>query len=274
MKMPNDAGRRVICILNFAFCLTACLTAAACGARRVALPADPGAPVPDFADVHTQISTACRDVRVLTAELGLRGRAGGQRLSGRVIAGFERPASMRLEAVAPFGQPAFILVAARGESATLLLPRESRVLRGQPAEMILGALIGVSLAPADLQAILTGCVVPNPRPSAGRLHANGWASITLEGGAQVFLRRAQTWELRAARRDGWQIEYPAWQGRFPQSVRLLSDAQSVNVDLTATLSQLDANVDLEASTFAVNVPSDARPLTLEELRDSGPLRGQ
>ena len=271
--MPNDAGRRVICILNLACCITACLTAAACSARRIAVPTDPGTPFPDFADVHTQISAACREVRTVTAELGLRGRAGGQRLSGRVHAGFERPASMRLEAVAPFGPPGFIL-AARGGTAMLLLPRESRVLRGQPAEAILDALIGVSLAPADLQAILTGCVVPNPRPTAGRLHANGWASITLAGGAEVYLRRTAMWQLRAARRDGWQLEYPAWQGRFPQSVRLQSDAQSVNVDLTTTLSQLEANVDLEPSAFSLDVPSEARPLTLDELRESGPLRGQ
>ncbi|HLG58217.1 MAG TPA: hypothetical protein VI485_22925 [Vicinamibacterales bacterium] len=209
----------------------------------------------------------------MTAVLGLRGRAGGQRLSGRVIAGFEPPASMRLEAVAPFGQPGFIL-AAQGGTAVLLLPRESRVVRGQAAEAILGALIGVSLAPADLQAILTGCVVPNPTPTAGRLHSNGWASITLDGGAEIYLRRTPMWEVKAARRDGWQIEYPAWQGRFPPAARLLSDAQSVNVDLTATISQLEANIDLDAKAFSVDVPSDARPLTIEELRDSGPLRSQ
>jgi hypothetical protein len=258
---------RIVCILHLAFCIAV----AACSPRRVVLPTDSGSPFPDFAAVHKQISASCRDVRTLTAVIGLRGRAGEQRLSGRVVAGFERPASMRLEAVAPFGQPGFIL-AAQGGTAVLLLPRESRVVRGQPAEAILGALIGVSLAPADLQAILTGCVVPNPTPTAGRVHANGWASITLDGGAEVYLRRAAMWEVKAARRDGWQIEYPASQGRFPQAVRLLSDAQSVNVDLTATISQLEANTDLDAKAFTVDVPSDARPLTIEELRDSGPLQ--
>jgi len=260
---------RLLCILSFAFCMTA----TACGPRRVTLPTDSGSPFPDFAEVHTRISAACRDVRTLRAELGLRGRAADQRLSGRVQAGFERPQSMRLEAVAPFGPPGFIL-AARDATAMLLLPRESRVLRGQTAEAILGALIGVPLAPADLQAILTGCVIPNPRATEGRLHANGWASMTLEGGAQVYLRRGATWELRAARRDGWQLEYTAWQGRFPQTVRLLSVAQSVNVDLTATIAQLEANVDLEPAVFSINIPTDARELTIDELRDTGPLRGQ
>lgn len=154
------------------------------------------------------------------------------------------------------------------------MPRESRVLRGQPADAILGALIGVNLAPGDLQSILTGCVVQNPTPTGGRLHANGWATIDLQGGAALYLRRTSQWELQAARRDGWQLEYTTGQGRFPQSVRLVSNAQTINVDLTATLSQLEANVDLPAAAFRVDVPPGASPLTLEELRESGPLRGQ
>jgi outer membrane biogenesis lipoprotein LolB len=202
----------------------------------------------------------------------MSGRAGRQRLRGRVVAGFARPASMRLEAVAPFGAPAFILVA-RGENATLLLPRdEPRVLRGPKPEDILGALTGVALGPADLQAILTGCVVPAPQAMAARRHANGWASIDLAGGARLYLEPARGgWTLRAATRAGWQIEYPAWSANFPQSVRLQSSQPDVNVDLTAALSQIETNKDLEDAAFTVNVPPGADPITLDELRDSGPL---
>ena len=248
-----------------------CLVLNACAARRIALPSDPGAPFPDFTQVQTQVSAACAGVRTLTTELGLSGRAGEQRLRGRVQAGFARPDSMRLEGVAPFGAPAFILVA-RGNTATLVLPRDSRVLHGARAEEILGALTGVSLAPADLQAILSGCVMPMPRASGGRLHQNGWASIDLEGGATLYLQRqGNTWQLRAARRAGWQIEYPAWQGMFPQVVHLQSDAQAAGVDLTATISQLDTNVDLDASAFTVTVPPGTTEITLDELRKTGPL---
>jgi hypothetical protein len=112
-------------------------------------------------------------------------------------------------------------------------------------------------------------------PTGGRLHANGWASIDLQGGGRLYLRRAAAqWELRAAQRDGWQLEYTMGQSRFPASVRLTSDSQKVPVDLTTGLSQLEANVDLDAPVFRVDVPPDAEPLTLEELRDSGPLRAQ
>jgi outer membrane biogenesis lipoprotein LolB len=262
--------RNHFCVLSVAFCLA---IVSACAPRRVTLPTDSGTPLPDFAAVHAQITAACRDVRTLTAEVGLRGRAGDQRLSGRVVAGFERPASMRLEAVGPFGRTAFIL-AARDSMAVLLFPSDARVVRGQKPEEILGALIGVPLAPADMQAILTGCVVPASKPESGRLHANNWASIDLAGDARMYLRRSTSWELRAAHRNGWQIEYTMGQGRFPQSVRLVSDGQTVNVDLTATLSQVEANTGIDPAAFAVKVPPDATAMTLDELRDVGPLRGQ
>jgi hypothetical protein len=260
---------RARCIVTLAFCIAAI----SCGPRRVELPSDSGSPFPDFATVHEQVSSACRGVRTLEAELTLRGRVAGQRLSGRVIAGFERPASMRLEGLAPLGQPLFILAAQNG-AGVLLLPRDSRVLRGQPPQAILEALIGVNLAPGDLQAILTGCVVPDPAPTGGRVYVGGWASIDLQGGARLYLRRTTQWEVRAARRDGWQIEYTVGQSRYPQSVRLVADSPRVQVDLAAGISQLEANVDLRAAAFRVDVPPSAEPLTLDELREAGPLRAQ
>ena len=245
----------------------------ACGARRVAIPGDAGAPFPDFAELHTQIAAACTATRTFTAELSLSGRAGAERVRGRVIAGFERPDSMRLEGVAPFGPPAFIL-AARGPEAVLFLPRDRRVLSGSPADQILGALTGVTLGPADVQAVLTGCVTPAPQAKAGRRHANGWVSLDLTSGAVLFLEmRDGSWQLRAARRAGWQIEYGGWQGRYPSTVRLMSGGEGPPVDLTAVLSQVEVNVDIVPAAFTVDLPSGVESLSIEELRAAGPLRG-
>jgi len=247
---------------------------AGCAARLVSLPTDPGAPLPDFTQIHRQASSACSGVRTLTAELGLSGRAGGRAVRGRAIVGFERPASIRLEGVAPFGPPAFVL-AGTGATATLVLPRDNRVLRNARADDILGALTGVALSPADLLAVFTGCVTAMPVASAGRLHRNGWASIDLGGDATVFLERvALGWQPRAARRPGWQIEYPEWQGAFPATVRLRSLDPQVNVDLSAAVSQLEANITVDPAAFKVDVPREALSLTLDELRDVGPLRGE
>ena len=285
MKTPHDARPRLgaFCILNFAFCIAIAIAIASCAAPKpIALPSDPGAPFPDFAAVHSQLSAGCVGVRTMTLELGLSGRVGEERLRGRVIAGFERPSSMRLEGVAPFGGPIFIL-AGRNGSATLLLPRDARVLRNASPEAILERLTGVSLAPADLQAVFTGCVLPAPRATAGRMHAGGWTSIDIESAdagssrrtATVFLRRVGAdWQMRAARRDRWQIEYPAWQGQFPQSVRLTSTMTGVPVALQASLSQIETNTDIDPAAFTIEEPSGVTPISLEELRQAGPLRDQ
>jgi hypothetical protein len=258
------------------------LSACASLSKPIALPSDPGTAFPDFTAVHTQLSSACAGVRTLQMEIGLLARVGDEKLSGRVIAGFERPSSMLLQGVAPFGPPIFIL-GGRGGTATLLLPREERIIRKAAPEAILERLTGVSLGPADLLAVLTGCVLPAPRATAGRIHAGGMASIDIEsagqpgapGTATVYLRRiGAQWQLRAAKRDRWQIEYAPGTGLFPQSVRLTSTNPDVRVDLNAALSQVETNQDLPAAAFTVDEPKGVMPITLEELRQIGPLRGK
>jgi outer membrane lipoprotein-sorting protein len=252
-------------------CILTSVVIGGCAKRQLTLPTGASTPLADFAAIHADMSKSCAGVRTLTAELGLSGRAGDQKLRGRALAGFKTPDAMRLEGLAPFGPPAFIL-AASGGNATLLLPRDDRVLRGADEGQILGALTGVTLSPADLLAILTGCVVPTPKAVNGGEHGNNWRSIQLEGDATLFLQRSRDgWQLRAARRDGWQIEYTTWQGAWPRAVRLIS-AQAPAVDLTAEIAQLETNTEIDAKAFAVDVPSSAQPITLEQLRQAGPLR--
>ena len=282
MSAPHDARRRAcaafFCISNLAFCIAV----TSCGVpKAITLPSDPGTPLSDFASVQAQVSSACSGVRTLKGPLGLSGRAGGERVRGRVVVGFERPSSMRLEGVAPFGPPVFIL-AGRGDSATLVLQREERIIRNAPPEAILEALTGVSLGPADLLAAFTGCVLPAPRPTGGRVHPGDVASIDIESDDQgqprratLFLKRAGSrWQLFAARRDRWQMEYAFGTGMFPQSVRLVSLSPDVPVNIAAALTEIETNVDIDPAAFTVQEQKNLEPLTLEELRQAGPLREQ
>lgn len=217
----------------------------------------------------------------MTTEIGLSGRVGDEPLrSVRVIAGFERPSSIHLQGVAPFGGPIFLL-AGRAGAATLVLPRDQRIIRSAPPEAILGALTGVALDPADLLAVFTGCVVPAPRSTAGRLHPGGLASIDVESTdpttprrtATVYLRRnGSQWQLRAATRDTWQIEYTPGTGSFPQLVRLISTSPDLRVALNAALSQVETNQAVDPKAFIVEEQKDLMPMTVEELRQAGPLR--
>ncbi len=266
MSQPRAAWRLV--------CVALALCSVSCAARRFVPPTDPGAALPNFSDVHATVTRACAGVQTFTVELGLSGSVGAERVRGRVLAGFMRPDAMRLEGVAPFGPPAFILVSSAGD-ATLILPRDNAVLTGAPPEQVLEALTGVALGPQDLRAVLTGCVTPAARAVSGVLHANGWASIVTDTGATLYLQRdGGGWRLRAARRDQWTIEYVVSQGAFPANVRLRADGGRVAVDLLASLSQIEANVDLPASAFSVTVPPAARTISVDDLRQSGPLRGQ
>jgi hypothetical protein len=41
--------------------------------------------------------------------------------------------------------------------------------------------------------------------------------------------------------------------------------------MTATLTQIEVNVDLDPMAFTVDVPANVTPLSVEELREAGPL---
>lgn len=267
------------------------LATVACAPNRLVLPSGPGAPTTEFQAPFDQASTACRAVRTMRATIRLAGRAGGQRMRGTLIAGLARPNAVRLEGVAPFGPPAFIL-AAHDESATLLFPRDNRVLTGVSAADILDALApGVRLAPAALGAILSGCVVPDPQPAAGRVFDKGgparigdatkgdarqrWLAVEVGRGATAYLLQQQgQWRIVAGVLPELEVWYDQFEGGLPRGVQIRSraaQAPAIPLDLTLALSDLSTNVTLNASVFEVDVPRDAAPLTLAELRESGPL---
>src|SRR5436190_13035380 len=125
-----------------ALVLLAALTAS-CGAHLTKLPSPAGEPASDMAAATAQAMSACRAVASLTAEIAVSGSVGGRRLRARLLGGFTTP-SVRLEAIAPAGPPFFIFVAT-GRDATLLLPRDERVLEhGEPAA-VLEAIAGIPL---------------------------------------------------------------------------------------------------------------------------------
>jgi hypothetical protein len=70
------------------------------------------------------------------------------------------------------------------------------------------------------------------------------------------------------------VSYSGFAAGFPGVVTIRQEGAgggSAATALTFQVSQLEANVPFDARAFDVVVPSDAEPLTLEELRRSGPL---
>jgi hypothetical protein len=250
------------------------LILAACTPKAPSLPSGDGTPFPAFAAAYDEAVARCGGVRTFSASLDLSGRAGGSRLRGTIHAGFEVPDALRLEGVGPFGRTMFILVA-KGKDSTLLLPRDDRVLRDAPPAEIVEALAGVALAPGELRAALAGCGFGTIQPTEGRAYDNGWAAVD-EAETTVYLQQVDgAWRVAAASRGPLTVHYAEFRSGLPETVRIRmtpsGSAGATAADLTLKLSQVDINVPLEPAVFQVEVPRDAVPLTLDELRRAGPL---
>jgi len=176
--------------------------------------------------------------------------------------------------VAPIGPPVFIL-ASVGAATTLLLPRDDRVLSGQPPSAILEALAGIRVSPAALRRLLAGCPAEDVEGRNARAVGEEWVLAGTVDGATAYFRRLNgRWRLAAVRGPSLDAELGAGTGPQPTYVRLSSveASTSTTFDLTLRLSQVEVNVEVPGEAFTVRVPATASPITLDELRQSGPLR--
>ena len=238
------------------------------------LPAGPGAPAADAADALAQATATCRGIRTLSAEVAASGKVGGQRFRITLLVGVAVPASARVEAVAPFGAPFFIL-AATNDDATLLLPRDERVLPHGRSADVLDAAAGVPLGAADLREVLTGCAPALREPQQGRALGVDWRMIADTAGDALYLHRAagQPWQLAAVVRPAWRVEYHDPLNGLPRGLRITSaggGAPGAAFDLTLALSQVETNVPLGPEVFRVDIPRTAQPITVEELKRARP----
>jgi hypothetical protein len=252
-----------------------CLVTASCAPRLVTLPSSAGSAFPDYARTYEQATERCRAVRTMAAVLSISGKAGNHRLRAKLDAGFEAPARVRLEFPAP-GRPIFTYVAV-GEDATLVLPREGRVLRNAPPAATLEALAGVAIGPEDLRTIVAGCGFATGAATGGRAFDGAWVSVDF-GNATSWLQQVDgIWQMTAAVRGTVEVRYADFQAGLPATIRLRAtperkagEAASIT-DLTIRLSQVDINEPLGDEVFRVEVAADAMPMTLEQLREAGPL---
>ena len=241
-----------------------------CAARMPPRPTGAMTADPTAIEAFTTATRACRGFKTLTAELALSGRAGGEKLGGRVHAGLESGGAVRLEGLAPFGAPVFIL-AGRNERATLLLPRDRRVLKDTPVPEVLERLTGLALGADDLRLLVSGCLVDNAAPIDGRQWPGGWQAVTLAPGRTAYLRSRQGQSVVVAADYGpWRIDYAEHTGGYPRLVRVRPSGDAAT-DVTARIGDLQVNIAIDPRAFVVEIPSDADPMTLDELRSVAPL---
>jgi len=257
-----------------AIALLLALAVAGCAPKRVALPTGAGTPVADATAILAEALGHCAALRTLTAEIALSGQAAGQRLRVRLIAGLAAPDRIRLEAMAPFGPPLFILASA-GQDTILLLPRDDQVLRGEPPAAILEALAGIRVTPPALRRLLAGCPAEEVDARDVRAIGEDWVlAATGDRGTAYLHRVGGRWRLAAVRGGALDAELGPGEAAHPASVRLSSPDASAGAafDLTLRLSQVEVDTDVPEEAFTVRVPADAVAISLDELRQSGPLR--
>ena len=244
---------------------------AGCATNRVALPTGSGTPFPGFEAVYDEATRECAAARTVVADLGMSGRAGGTSLRGTVTTALADGGAIRLEGVY-LGRAIFILAGRHGR-ATLLLLREDRVLRDAPPEAIVEALAGVPLTPSDLRAAVAGCGLVTGTPVRGRMFNNDWAAVDV-GDTVTYLRRVEgQWRVGGASRGGLTLTYDRFAGGRPGAIGIRSGAGGGGpaADIRLRVSGLEVNTEVDPKAFALEVPSGTDPLTLDELRRSGPL---
>ena len=208
--------------------------------------------------------------------MAINSQTGERRLRGDVLAALARPASLRLVGVAAFGAPGFVLVA-EPESATLVLPRDRRVVLGATADELLEALAGLSLGAEDFRSVLTGCLVPDPRPIDARLHENGWIAVRVADEATLYIHTFDDAPVVVAGdRPGLTVWYSDHVRGLPRRVDVRAvDTAGFVTEFTATLSQVSINIELDPEVFVVQIREDYVPMTLEQFRGSaGPLESR
>jgi outer membrane biogenesis lipoprotein LolB len=244
-----------------------------CAAKSPPRPVGAPTPDPTAAEAFAAAAASCDAPFRFAAEgeLSLSGRAGGERVRGRVLFGLQEGGAIRLEAPAPFGSPFFIL-AGRDERATLLLPREHRVLKDTAVADVLERITGLSLGADDLRLIISGCLVEKAVPSNGRQWGSEWKAVTI-GPDRVAYLRMQNGKavLTAADYGPWHVDYAA-QGAngVARSVRVRRASDNA-IDITARLDQFTTGGPINSRAWVVDVPADAAPMTLDELRSIAPL---
>jgi len=117
-------------------------------------------------------------------EITIRRGDRAQRLNGVLL--LRSPASVRFEALTPWGQP-FLLLAATAESFTLWEVPANRAVTGPASADMTARWLGLALSPDELVGILAGHLLPlRDFQSAELLEADGLGpSVRLAGRGRV-----------------------------------------------------------------------------------------
>ena len=249
----------------------------ACAASidQIRVPSGASVSVSDHEAIWRELSSSCRRVESADLVVMFRGFSGERSFRRtRARAAVKRPGFMRLEGMAPFGAPAFILIA-NPQDATLLLPRERQVVSDASASELLYSLSGLSLEPDDVQALLTGCVTQNGVSLSARTYGDDWIAIELSDGAIVYSRRTEmTPTISMGTVGDLVVEYSEHIRGLPRRLRIQSGASMMPTDLTIELTQVNVNTVINPEVFEVSVPRAFTSVAFDDFLLQSPTEDQ
>lgn len=248
------------------------LAGAACAPKvGIVLPPGEGTPLTDITEASSAARASCDAPAALTADLRVSGRIDGERVRGTLQVGVSAD-SLRLEGLAPFGAPVFV-VAARPGTAVLLLPREQAVARGASADALLDAVVGVALTPADLRAIVSGCGLADWTPVRGVTFGAEWTRLEDADGRRLWLQTTAGAAPRvvSAEDPRWRIDYTRSGPGWPTAIRLRG-RDDRGTDAVFAVDAPERLEQLPAEALTLDVPPGTREVTLADLRRSRGLR--
>ena len=271
-------------------------TTSCAGRAAFVAPRGPGVPAPDASAIWSTLAASCRSTTSYRSEFALTGQIGGRRIRGlasaRLFTALDASGNIGLEASVS-GQLLFRLGGA-ADKAVLLLRDQNRVATARPEE-ILEALIGVPVSPARLLAIVSGCVT-TAEPVERAARHDGLLEILTADGTVYLTAAANTWQVRAGRfgsstrlgavpsavpgagpstslgTSELVVDYGTFVKGLPRDIRIAStSAGNAAVSLNLRVQAVQTNGDLDPALFRVTIPEGATPISLEELRQVGPL---
>ena len=137
---------------------------------------------------------------------------------------------------------------------------------------MLERLTGLALGADDLRLMVSGCLADNAAPADGRQWPGGWRPSRSAPSASPTCARSKGQPVVVAADYGpWHVDYSAHASGFPRVVRVRRARRGAPIDITARIEQLEVNTAIDPRAFDVEIPSDAEPMTLDELRSVAPL---
>jgi hypothetical protein len=224
------------------------------------------------------IAAACAAQTTATADVGVTGRVGGHRVRGTLQVGVSRPGRIRIEAVAPFGAPVFVL-ASDATTTVLVLPREQAFVQGASVAEVLDALIQVPLTADDLAGALLACPRPPSDQSLSRVFPNGDVAAVDASGVTVFATTApaarvtgMSFAVTSSRAVPIALAFPAGGSASTRVVDVaVGSPASPPAQLRLKVSGIERGAVLGADAFTVVVPPGTRAIGLAELRRLSPF---